>query len=121
MPQHLERRTKLGPFTAPEWLRLCAAGVIALVFWKVAALPFSWKGCVVVVILAPPICAAWLRDVYELGLGHRLGGATRRVLAPGRYVPGVATRTRGYVLVDDPPARPPRRAQRRGRADRAAA
>lgn len=110
--QHLERRTKVGWLTLPEWGRMLASGVVAYVWWKVLS-PFSFSGtaCGVLVIFAPAIAGAYLREVYDLGLGHRLRGQLRLWRGPRRYLPGAAAKTRGYALIDD--TTPPTASRRR--------
>jgi hypothetical protein len=113
VPQHLERRSRIGPFTVPEWAQIAVAAVVAIAVCRFTTLPFSYKGCLVVVIVAPPVVAARLRDVYELGLGHRLTGTLRRLTNPARYEPIVPRRCPGYLRHDEP--RRPARRRRGGR------
>lgn len=116
--QHLDRRTKVGWFTLPEWGRLLGCAAVAYVWWK-ALSPFGFSGtaCGVVIVFSPAIAAAYLREVYELGLGHRLRGHVRLLVGPRRYQPGSGRRVRGYALAADTRARTkPRRGRRRGAA-----
>lgn len=117
--QHLERRTKVGWLTLPEWGRMLASGVVAYVWWKVLS-PFSFSGtaCGVLVIFAPAIAGAYLREVYDLGLGHRLRGQLRLWRGPRRYLAGAGAKTRGYTLIDDTT---PRTASRHRRTPRSVA
>lgn len=101
VPQHLERRTKIAGLTLPEWLRVLVSLAIVSAFWLLVPGGFSLKASVAVVLVAPAGFAAYLRDTYELGIGHRAVGALRRLVGPRTYRSGAPRKVAGYVLVDD--------------------
>lgn len=114
VPQHLDRRTPVGFLTIPEWGIALVLGVVAIAWVKWLS-PFdSFQPTLmgVVLIFAPLAFKAYLRGLYEIGLGYRLRGAMRMQLVQRAFGPGPGTRTGGYVL-RDPSAPRARRSLRR--------
>jgi hypothetical protein len=121
--QHLDRRTPIGPLTLAEWGIAGVLGLISFVWVKWISPFASFQPTLIVVILifAPLGMKAYLRGLYEVGLGYRLRGAMRMQLSQRCYRPGAGTRAGGYVLRDPAAPRPARmqlpRRRRRGGDD----
>jgi hypothetical protein len=117
--QHLDRRTPIGPLTLAEWGIAGVLGLISFVWvkWISPFASFQPTLIVVMAIFAPLGLKAYLRGLYEVGLGYRLRGAIRMQLSQRVYPPGPSSRTGGYVLCDPSAPRPGRLQQLRRRRD----
>lgn len=117
--QHLERRTKFGRYTGGEWLRVGISATLALAWWRwVSPLGFQTTICVAVLIVAPALAEAELRDIHDLGLGHVVRARARFMRRAHRYALDAGENgPRGYLLVDaDSPAAPQQTLTARTRA-----
>jgi len=118
--QHLQRRTKFGRYTGGEWLRIAISATAAAGWWRwVSPLGFQATVCVAVLIMAPALAEAELRDIHDLGLGYVVRARARFIRRAHHYAAGTAEhRPRGYLLVDEDVAAPRTLTERaRGRLD----
>jgi len=115
--QHLDRRTPIGPLTLAEWGIAGVLGLISFVWvkWISPFASFQPTLIVVMLIFAPLGLKAYLRGLYEVGLGYRLRGVMRLQRSQRVYPPGGGTRSGGYVLRDPSAPRPGRVQLRRRR------